>query len=230
MLTVLLIFILHGKISFRPFPEEFKFLVYLFIVTLPFSIVTALKIGSDINYFNEVLCVSLMILCIGGSRLKNIYKELDNRLVRLSVFCLVFGFALSLSASSFLAFGIRNIKRISERDDVYKRELLDFIKREGQKGISNFYIVSEEAFVSNSFPLQTILPHHDIASLWYARNIYDFDELKKAVSLGTILLYVGNGDKLNPYDINLEDNFTLIKIIQGYKIYRNKNATSFDGL
>jgi hypothetical protein len=224
ILAGLLIFILHAKISCKTFPEEFRFLIYLLMVTFLFSMGTALKVGADINYFNEVICISLMILTVGGSLIKNVYKELDYRMAKLSVFCLIFAFALSLSTSNFLAFGIRNIKRMSERDDVYKKELLDFIREEGRKDIRNFYIVSEEAFVNNAFPLQIVLPHHDIASLWYARNVYDFDKLKKAVSQGKILLYIGNGDKLSSYDINLEDNFTLIQVIEGYKIYRNKNA------
>lgn len=226
ILTILIISIVIYQLSYRAINHELRFLIYLLIILLPFSIITALKVGSDINYFHEVIIISLITLAKGGSIIMNVFAEGDNKWVEIFVFCLVFGFALSLSLSGFFGFGIRNIKRMNEKDDVYKKELLSFIKNVQKKNDSEFYILSENEIVLNSFPLQTVLPHHDIASLWYSRKVYDFAKLKKAVTEGTILLYVGNGDKLSPYNINLDGNFVHIETIDGNKIYRNKNVTS----
>jgi len=224
ILTILIIAILLYQLSYKTLNHEFRFLIYLLIILFPFSIITALKVGSDINYFHEVIIISLIIISKGGLIVKKVFAELDNKLVEILVFCLIFGFALSLSLSGLFGFGMRNIKRMKEKDDVYKKELLSFIKNEKKTNNRQFYILSENEIVLNSFPLQTVLPHHDIASLWYSRKVYDFAKLKKAVTEGTILLYVGNGDKLSPYNISLGDNFVHIETIDGNKIYRNRNA------
>ncbi len=224
MVTLLLTFIIISKISYQKISDQFKFLIYLFMISLPFSVATALKVGSDINYFHEVIATSFIILCTGSIMIGDIYRQLDRRLANLFVFCLSFSLAVSLTLSSFFAVGIRNIKRIASSDDVYKKDLLAFISEEATKYPGNFHLLSEEPFINNAFPAYTVLPHHDIASLWYTRKIYDFANLKKAVSQGLITLYIGNGDKLEPYEIDLQENFLLIKTIQGFKVYKNRKV------
>jgi hypothetical protein len=120
--------------------------------------------------------------------------------------------------------GLRNIKRMNEKSDVYKEEVISFIKEMQRKNPGDFYILADDAFIVNAFPLQNILPHHDIASLWYTRNVYDYHRLKAAIDEGKILLYVGEGYKLTSFDVELENSFSFVKKIQGFKVYQNIHA------
>ena len=228
LLTFLMIFILHSQVSYKNLSDEIKFMIYLLVITFLFAIGTALKIGSDINYFHEVIAISLVLFCKGCWIIKDRNKELDNRWVKLFAFCLTFAFALNISMSGFLMVGIRNIKRMNERSDVYNNAVISFVKEAQKKTHKEFYMIADDAFIINSFPSENILPHTDIASLWYTRNIYDYSRLKTAIAKGGILLYIGEGYKLATFNIDLEDNFSLIKTIEGYKIYQNNNATTAD--
>jgi hypothetical protein len=228
LLTFLLIFILHSQVSFKNLSDEIKFMIYLLIITFLFAIVTALKIGSDINYFNEAIAISFILLCKVCWIIKDRNQELNSRWFKIFAFCLTFSFALSISMSGFLMVGIRNIKRMNERSDVYNNEVISFVKEAQNKTHKKFYMIADDAFIINSFPSENILPHTDIASLWYTRNIYDYSRLKTAIAEGGILLYIGEGYKLTIFNIDLENNFSLIKTIQGYKIYQNNNVTTAD--
>ena len=106
LLTFLLIFILHSQVSYKNLGDEIKFMIYLLVITFLFAIGTALKIGSDINYFHEVIAISLVLFCKGCWIIKDRNKELDNRWVKLFAFCLTFAFALNISMSGFLMVGI----------------------------------------------------------------------------------------------------------------------------
>jgi hypothetical protein len=221
-IVLLLLFVIVFKVGFINIKDEFKFLIYFFGISLLFSTVIALKVGSDTNYFHEVIATALIIMCAGSTILKSIYNEINTRFNRIFVFSLAIALAVTFSLGSILAVGIRNMKRLTERDDVYKKEVLDFVRKEIAKSDTNCYIISEEAFINNAFPLQAVLPHHDIASLWYSRHVYDYHKLREAVSQGKILLCIGNGDKLKTFDIDLERNFNFITNIQGVDIYRTK--------
>ena len=117
---------------------------------------------------------------------------------------------------------------MNERSDVYNNAVISFVKEAQKKTDKEFYMIADDAFIINSFPFENILPHSDIASLWYTRNIYDYSRLKTAIAEGGILLYIGDGYKLATFNIDLENNFSLIKTIQGYKIYQNNNVTTTD--
>jgi hypothetical protein len=224
ILAFLIAFILYLEFSHKNIADELKFIIYLLIVTFLFSTATALKIGSDINYFHEVISVSLILLCKGCIMIGDRYKISDQQVSNIFVFCVAFAFCSSLTLSGFLGVGLRNITRLADTNELYDYEILKFLKEIEMKNPGTFYMLADEAFIVNSLPKQNVVPHADIASLWYTRKIYDYTKLKTGISSGEISIYVGNGPKLSIFDIDLESNFSLLRTINGHNVYMNKNS------
>jgi hypothetical protein len=223
VLALISILMIYSKRSWRFIPSQYNFLIFMLFVLLPFSALTALKIGSDINYFNEVICVLFLVLGASASLVKNVYDNQHNQWLNASLFILVFAVAVSVSIAAFLEVGLRNIKRMSEKDDVYNAEMISFLREEAKQNKIPLMILSDYPFVNNALPKNCLVPQPDISLLWYYRNVYDFAELKKSIEDGRIQYYAGNGFLLKCFSIDTDRDFKLMRRFDKYDLYVNKH-------
>ena len=223
IITLVLLFIVYTRYSLQSITKPFHFLAYTLLILFPFSILTALKIGSDINYFHEVICVMLLLI---GTSIAFIINDLDIQLyARLGAlpFLLVFALAGSLSMSSFLQYGLRSIKRMNEQKLVYHEEMLSYLKSELLKSKAPVFVMSDYTFVNNALPQSCVVPQPDISLLWYGHNVFEFSELKKAIASGRIQFYAGDGFLLTCFNMDLAKDFKLVRRFDEYDLYVNKH-------
>jgi len=209
-ISTILIYIIYFKKWKSLF--HIQYLIFFTIINLLVSFIFALKYGSAINYFNDVIVFTIVLI---GFSIKLIDLKYRNTLyIIIILFCLV------LSIKNHYQYTKANYKSISDTKD---EKSLDEVKNLILNEIDNFYFYTKIRRLNLEFPDNCILPQSEIIenSLKNKSKYYTYyQNIVKNIDHSKIKFVI-----IYSYSIPLLDQsfFRLYKTIGNIYIYINND-------
>ncbi len=202
----------EGKVD-----KKLHFTIWFAVFLFLFSTLTALKKGSAVNYYNEVLLVSLLLW---GFYIKHIQqtsmkKEIEQRAILfMSLSCLM------VIIFQFSVYFITNLKHKLTED----RQLAKVEQLIGSE-LGEEFLYSEVRQVSLKLPQHVLLAQFDIAQCCaYPKGIYNYTELCNLIQSGKVKFLIFDSKAPESlYGCDVSASFMLYKEYGRYHIYKNFN-------
>ena len=192
----------------------FIFLTTITITSFALAFLSALKIGSAINYFNEtLLCMIILVVYI----LEKYY--LNYRKIYLSCI-MIFGIGIALN-HAFLYLPI-----FKEEFYILKQNEKDIsaIKEELDIHLKSYYLFSDSRRIAMLYPNSSILFPTDIHDLTFRLKVFNYSLLEKLIKNNELKYLIVYPDRKVLYGIDINQKYTLIKKYTNYHLYE---LTSF---
>jgi hypothetical protein len=173
LLTI--IFFIVTLFCFKRWTEVKSNSILFFLITISYLVVffsfsSALKIGSAINYFNEMLLCMIIFI----SYFMEIYQKLYKKIYLICL--MIFGEAIAIN--QFFTYTpnlVFNSFFLYKKNEYYSdiESIVKFLK----PNLNNSYFYSECKEVSMSFPLKCILFPNDIHNITYSRKVFNYSKI-----------------------------------------------------
>ncbi|SOC78577.1 Dolichyl-phosphate-mannose-protein mannosyltransferase [Salinimicrobium sediminis] len=211
-----LIFILFVIIYLKNWKYEKTDTDLLFLITLScsvavFSFFSALKVGSAINYFNELL---LCLILFTISFLKS-YHIIKKKLYLIGF--MVFG--VSIGITHFFNYGPRLMNNFvhltsgnEQEGDI--SEIIGFLN----SNLGSGYFYSDNIDIAQSFPNRSVLFPTPIHLITYKREVYDYSVLKKWAKENLRFIII-HPNRTNLYGIDIKKHYSLKIKYRNYYLY-----------
>ncbi len=179
-----------------------------------FAVVTSLKVGSAINYFNESLLCMLFLL---GYILNNFHR---NYSVLYKTVIMIFGINIAIIHTFFYFPNlVRNHLQQKERSS-HKEKVMDYLHNH----LNSNYFYSNIREISLSFPNNCILFSNDIHNRTFNRGVYDYTKLGNIIDNRSFRYIISYHKMKFLYGISIKQHFILIKEFGSIYIYELKSC------
>ncbi len=202
------------EIKVSPQQQFFSFLIFCAIVNLIYSFVTAVKIGSGINYFNEFL---LYLLFIIAYLCQYIYKKSQKTILAL---LLIYTTGIALFHYRYYYHILKDQRSIPAAQLNEVKNIVTFLNN----NLASEYYISKSRRVSLSLPEKVIFFPTDVHRLNYPRKVYDYSSLTSNLNAGKIKYLVTTDSLGDFYGANLKEYFLRDTTFGSFIIYRNKKT------
>ncbi|WP_367388126.1 glycosyltransferase family 39 protein [Lewinella sp. LCG006] len=212
-----LVFVLLSIISLKNWKHVKTNHNLLFLITISytvavFSFFSALKVGSAINYFNELLlCLLIFMMSILES-----YNILKKKLFLIGF--MLFGISIAINHTfHYAAPLLLNLKSMNSnvKNESDIPEIITFL--ESNLGDSYFY--SDDRTIAQSFPQRCVLFPTDIHNITYNRKVFDYSFFEEWARENLIFIIVSR-DRKKLYDIDIKKYYSLKIKYQNYNLYQ----------
>jgi hypothetical protein len=214
-----LVFILFSMVYLKNWKKvkinsNLFFLLTISYTVAIFSFLSALKVGSAINYFNElILCMLLFITYF----IENYYK-LQKKVYLISLMLL--GVSITIN-HTFLYAGRLFINSFyytqSNKKDSDVLEILDFLK----SNLGSGYFYSQSREIALSHPQRCILFPADIHNIAYNRKVFNYSIVEEWAKPNLKFIIV-SPDRTELYGIDIKKCYSLKIIYRNYYLYEIK--------
>ena len=184
-------------------------LIILNAFAFAFSLFTALKVGSTINYFNESLLCMLLLFAF----ILNAFHKNYSKLYKIGL--MIIGINIVVNHSFFYA--PRLYHNFKPEKAIQKEEIK--IKKLLAANINTNYFYSDNKNISLSFHDNCILVPWYIHNTTFKRGVFDYHKLQELIDSGKFKYIISENNIKSLYGISVEDNFTLNKDYKHYFLY-----------
>ncbi|WP_029037671.1 glycosyltransferase family 39 protein [Salinimicrobium xinjiangense] len=188
----------------------------LFFITISYSIAlfsffSALKVGSAINYFNELL-LCLLLFMISFLESHHIIKK---KLYLIGF--MFFGiFIAIIHTFNYAPRLINNFVHLTsgnnQEGDI--PEIIDFLN----SNLGNSYFYSQNINIAQSFPQKSVLFPTPIHVLTFKREVYDYSLVEKWAKQNLRFIIV-HPNRTNLYSIDIKEHYSLKIKYRNYHLY-----------
>jgi hypothetical protein len=193
--------------------NRFRLLLLLSVVLSGgFAVLTSLKAGSAINYFNEMLVCLLPFWAIkidDGSNDRGFYSM---RSVLLLIFAITTG---ANHLMKYVPLHIDMTRNQITSSDKYLDSTISFLSN----NLNDDYFFTDQKVIDLSIPTKSVIAQKDVYYTTFEHSILNTDSIKSAFSSGRIRYIVLRGELYPFFDFNPYPFYTLEKEIGPYRIY-----------
>ena len=183
--------------------------------SLCFALVTALKVGSAVNYLNEGFLI--LLIWVGY-----LITRTSQRSVAVAVVALLFFQVTTLHAYTHAPrlIGQNYVHALggSLQIDRDRNAVIAFLK--SVDSWNSFY--SSDKLIGLHFPHRALLFQSDIHNLTFARNTYEYRRVHEMVSRGSIDYLVLDNNQQEFFGHRVRDAFVPVRSEGAFTIYRHK--------
>lgn len=206
----------------KPYSRLQQYILLGLFVFLGHALLSSLKIGSAINYYNEFLLFFLLFWAYVLQRAGSIVNMAIFRKVILVVFI---GSAVQIGVQNIFIYTLAVSKNAFYSLKNTNSDVLitaDFLR----KNTSGSYYYSFFREIGLALPKNVVLYDKDIHGLAFRYKVYDYQNVRAAFAEGKVKYVVGNESLPTLLGIELKDNYVLVKKIGIYHIYEFKHLYS----
>jgi hypothetical protein len=207
----------------RQINRSLLFIISMFIFLSGFMSLSALKVGSEINYLNESLILSVIIVVFTWTELSREDQLLPIKPIAktVAILCLAV-FLVVISFEKFVSFGETYAISCYNRSDVYQSNLVKYLQIELDDH-PGAYLFTTFRMLNNFFYDRVVFPQSDtVKSNLFAGGVFDYSEFQAAVNDGRVrYLVFSEGDELSSFAGVPFDGFIRLTNLNGYTILVN---------
>jgi hypothetical protein len=196
--------------------RSLPFLLVLAIVFLIlFSVISALKVGSGVNYFNELVILMLLLLAYVLS-----LKPQNLNTQKLLVFLCVIG--IQVNVIHYSNYSMRILRGINETyvsSNTIRQDVIDFL----DENLYESYFFSEDRLIGLSIHEKCVLPQVEIHEASLNKGVFDYTNLKEDFHNGTIKYLILYSEIKPILDIDIENLYAFDRQIGNLNVYKFKN-------
>lgn len=217
LFSITVIIIIKNKIKDWLIPSNS--INFLFMVSLVswfiISVIFALKTGSGVNYFNELITIMLLILAY---ELRN-NNSSEIELKKMSSFLLAIG--LQVCIIHFFYYTIKISKGIFEEyvsKDTSRKEIVSYLN----ENLNNAYFISSDRKINLAIHQKCVLPQFEIHFSSLSKKLFDYSNLNNSFNSGQIKYLILHSELSPILNIDITSLYEFNKKIGNLNIYKLK--------